>query len=481
MRTPNRGIQKGLFPEDITVSNLRYLYKSGQVTPSQVALFLYENTEKSDPAIWISKVPKKEVLRNARVLDRIQGDFLSCKRQTLPKLFGIPFVLKDNIDVQGMPSSAGTPALLELVSENNSPVVQQILDSGAILFGKTNMDELAMGITSNNRRFGAVKNPHNPMMFPGGSSGGTAAAVSSNLVPFGLGTDTSGSCLIPAALCGCIGFRPSMNRYSQEGVVPLCHTKDTIGILAKNMEEVTLLDSICATNETETLKIFSDHSQIRIGIPARFFYDDLDPELKEVVQNTLEKLKVAGVKLIMVNLPKNFNKLSSKVTSGVVGGETLLDLKNYLKEHHSHLSIKDVISQMVGRRQGYLLTQLENEGKSDSKYIKALNTHRPALQGVFADYFEQDGIHKIHTILVPTTPLPARPISEGEEVLFNGKYVSEYIYIRNTSPISNAGLPAISLPVGFTREGLPVGMTFVGPEGLDSKLLEICKMLEPII
>ena len=178
-------------------------------------------------------------------------DGLRASGEIVGPLHGVPIVVKDNIHVAGLPNSAGTPGLAEFVPAVDNPVVAALRAAGAIVLGKTNLHELAFGITSDNGAFGAVGNPFDPTTFAGGSSGGTAAAISAGMAPAGLGTDTGGSARIPAALTGIVGFRPSTGRYVSSAVTPISHTRDTIGVMARRVADVVLMDSVITATDGE--------------------------------------------------------------------------------------------------------------------------------------------------------------------------------------------------------------------------------------
>ena len=173
-------------------------------------------------------------------------------------LAGLPIVAKDNINTTTYPTSGGTRALLDHTPATDAGVVQRINQTGGFIGAKAGMHELAFGITSNNAVTGAVRNPADPSMIPGGSSGGTAAAIAAGIFPAGLGTDTGGSCRIPAALCGVIGFRPTTGRYDGDGVVPISHTRDTVGPLARSVRDIALFDSVLSGDNTELVDV--DHA-----------------------------------------------------------------------------------------------------------------------------------------------------------------------------------------------------------------------------
>ncbi|MGH1478886.1 MAG: indoleacetamide hydrolase [Geminicoccales bacterium] len=391
-------------------------------------------------------------------------------------LLGLPFVAKDNIDTVDLPTTGGTPALKNWFPSRNAPVIQALLDAGAILAGKTNMHELAFGITSNNAVFGAVKNPYDDSLIPGGSSGGTAAAVAARLAPVGLGTDTGGSCRIPAALCGCVGFRPTLNRYSQAGVIPISHTRDTIGPIARSVADIALLDGICASDPLPAFE--KPIEDIRIGVPATYFYETLDFELEAVVAKALEHFRGEGVQLIDVDV-ENIQALNESVAFPIALFEVLRELSAYLYQHGNPMSVPELVEQIGGADvKGLMKSLMGDNAVPADLYREVLASGRPALQRTYARYFEDN---QLDALVVPTTPLPARPIGDDETVDLNGEQVSTFMtYIRNTDPPSNAGLPCLTVPAGLTASGLPVGVEFVGPAGGDAAILYIAALFEQI-
>ena len=391
-------------------------------------------------------------------------------------LLGLPLAVKDNIDTADLPTTGGTPGLTEWTPPVNAPVMQAVLDAGALLAGKANMHELAFGITSNNAAFGAVGNPYDTALIPGGSSGGTAAAVAARVVPAGLGSDTGGSCRIPAALCGCVGFRPTHGRYSQAGVIPISHTRDTIGPFARSVADIELLDGICAGEPLDAVE--KPIEELRIGVPATYFYDDLDYELEIVVAKALERFRAEGVQLVDVDL-EDIQALNESVSFPIALFEVLRELGAYLYAHGHSMSAPELVEQVAGDDVKGLLSSLMGDNAVPAGlYREVIARGRPALQRAYAGYFEEN---ELDALVVPTTPLPARPIGEDETVELNGEQVSTFMtYIRNTDPPSNAGLPCLSVPAGLTASGLPVGVEFVGPSGGDAAVLHIGRQFEAI-
>ena len=392
------------------------------------------------------------------------------------ELVGLPIAVKDNINTSSLPTTGGTPALRDWVPPSDAPVMQALLNAGALLAGKTNMHELAFGITSNNVAYGAVKNPYDERLIPGGSSGGTAAAVAARLAPAGLGTDTGGSCRIPAALCGCVGFRPTLDRYSQEGVIPISHTRDTIGPIARSVADVALLDGICAGQPLTAVD--KPIEEIRIGVPATYFYENLDFELEAVVAKALERFRGEGVQLIDVDV-ENLEPLYQSVAFPIALFEVLRELSIYLYRSNNPISVMELVDQAGGDDVKGLLRSLQGDNAVPAGlYRQVLEKGRPALQRTYAGYFENN---QLDALVVPTTPVPARPIGEDETIDLNGEQVPTFMtYIRNTDPPSNAGLPCLTVPAGLTAGGLPVGVEFVGPAGNDAMVLHIGALFEAI-
>ncbi len=219
----------------LTAVEVLAAFERGEIRVSEYVDLLLERCEQyRDLNAFIYQNP--DGIRDAA----IRADRARDAGETLGPLHGLPIILKDNIDTREMPTTGGTPALKGHRPLENAPIVQSLLEAGAIIFGKANMHELAHGITNNNKAFGPVRNPHDRTKIPGGSSGGCGAAVGARLVPAGIGTDTGGSVRIPAALCGIVGFRPTVGRYPQRGIVPISHTRDTAGPMTRSVVDTAV-------------------------------------------------------------------------------------------------------------------------------------------------------------------------------------------------------------------------------------------------
>ena len=235
-------------------------------------------------------------MQAARDADRKRAD-----GKPLGALHGIPLAIKDNINTAALPTAAGTRALRYSRPKEDAPIVTRLTAAGALLLGKTNMHELAMGYTTTNGEFGATHNPYDIARIPGGSSGGTGAAVAARMAPAGLGSDTGGSVRIPAALCGICGLRPSSGRYPSLGIAPLSSTLDTAGPMARTVEDLALLDAVITgepmISEPAPLR------GVRIGIPRAHYYECLDADVERVSTEALAKLRDAGAVLVEMDVP----------------------------------------------------------------------------------------------------------------------------------------------------------------------------------
>jgi indoleacetamide hydrolase len=402
-------------------------------------------------------------------------------------LAGLPIVVKDNINTVDMPTSGGTPALQHARPTANAPSLQKLLDAGAIMIGKTNMHELAFGITSTNLSSfaGPVKNPYDKTRIPGGSSGGTSAAVAARIVTCGLGSDTGGSTRVPAALTGTVGLRPSVGngeaerRYHDDNkVVPISHTRDTVGPMGRTVADVALLDSVITGSPLAKAEPL--HGK-RLGIPAAF-WSGLDRGLEAVAKAACAKLADAGIILVDVDMPGLFEQ-NGKVSFVLALHEPIADIAAWLKASGIEgIALADIAGKIASPDVAGAFGAITADAFG-AAYDDAITVQRPALQQIYAAYFRDNALDGI---LFPTTIAPA-PLIDAEkgssEMSVNGgpPVATFDTMIRNTDPGSNAGLPGLSLFAGLTPDGLPVGLEIDGPVGSDAKLLGLGLSIEAIL
>jgi len=391
-------------------------------------------------------------------------------------LAGLPLVIKDNINTADLPTSAATKALTGNQTGTDAGAVALLRTAGAIIGAKANMHELAFGITSNNAHTGAVRNPYDPTLIPGGSSGGTAAAIAAGIFPAGLGTDTGGSCRIPAALCGIVGFRPTAGRYPTDGTVPISHTKDTPGPMARSVRDIALLDSILARRAPrESTRALNT---VILGVPRADLFTDLDPYVADTIERQLDALSNAGVRLIDVSLG-DVRAHSDAFGLPVVLYEVMRDLPIYLTEHAPHVSFEELVANIASPDVADILRAHQGTGAiPEQVYREAINQHRPAIRRIYASVFKENALD---ALIFPTTPRAASEIGMDQTVPLNARDVPTFpTFIRHTDLASNIGAPAISLPCPVGT-GLPVGIELDGRVGHDEPLLEIAALLEDVM
>jgi mandelamide amidase len=399
------------------------------------------------------------------------------KNNISARLDGVPLILKDNIDTQDFPTTGGTGALTGKIPSKDAPVVVALKKEGAIIAGKAVMHELAFGITSNNPVTGPVRNPYDPSKIPGGSSGGTATAVSSRQFPAGLGTDTGGSVRIPSALCGIFGFRPTVGRYPGEGVIPISKTRDTVGPMARNIKDIAFLDALMAGKSAPDVTLL-DLKSIKIGMPRTRFWENLETEVEGLGRDLLKSLEEEGVTIVDADFPDIW-ELNDNTGFPVALFEVMRELPLYLERAGYGISLEELIDGIGSPDvKGLITSQQGDEAMPEAAYTAAMEQHRPKMQKMYADYFAE---HGLDAIIFPTTPLTTRPIGQDETVELNGNQEPTFpIFIRNTDLGSNIGAPGISLPVGLGN-GLPVGMAIDGLPGEDERLLSLSATIEKIL
>ena len=402
-------------------------------------------------------------------------------------LAGLPVIVKDNINTADMPTSGGTPALQTARPTRNAPSLQKLLDAGAIVIGKANMHELAFGITSTNLSSfaGPVKNPYDNTRIPGGSSGGTAAAIAARIVSCGLGSDTGGSTRVPAALTGTVGLRPSVGNggaerryHDTDMVVPISHTRDTVGPMGRTVADVALLDSVMTGSPMVSPAPLRGK---RLGIPASF-WSGLDRELEAVIMAARAKLGAAGIVLVDIDIPGLFEQ-NGKVSFPVALHEPIADIPAYLTASGIEgITLADIAAQIASPDVAGAFGAISAD-VFGAAYPDAVGAQRKTLQVMYGAYFRDNNLDGI---LFPTTIAPAPAIDaekgSGDMSIDGGAPTPTFdTMIRNTDPGSNAGLPGLSLFAGMTPGGLPVGLEIDGPVGSDLKLLAIGLSIETIL
>ncbi|MEM9368924.1 MAG: amidase family protein [Planctomycetota bacterium] len=343
--------------------------RTGQVTAVEYAEALIEQADRLSSLNAFITFDGDRIRHDARAIDNQIADGVD-----VGPLAGVPVAVKDNIHTDGVRTTAGTFVLRGFVPDAHAEVLNRLFAAGALLGGKTNMHELGHMPSGRNPTYGNVQNPRDVFRTSGGSSAGTAAAVAAQILPIGLGSDTGGSCRIPAALCGCFGFRPTIGRYSQAGQVMLSHTHDTVGLIARSIADIEILDRLCTSESPSGSGI--KLSETRIGIP-RSFFDSLDAQLAEVVQGALDTLRASGVILVEDDIP-NLAQLTS-AASVILAYEIPRDLDRFLQDN-GLMPLDLFVDGLRDTATKSQLQQLVQNRIPEPVYRQGLGTHRPALQ-----------------------------------------------------------------------------------------------------
>ena len=407
----------------------------------------------------------EQVMAGARAADRHRA-----AGQPLGLLHGLPVPVKDSINTSDYPTTGGTNALRNFRPATDAAVVTLLRQAGAIVMGKTNLHELSFGWTSTNAAFGAACNPYDPQRIPGGSSGGTAAAVAAGIAPLGVAEDTAGSIRVPAALCGLFGFRPTTGRYPNQGVIPMTSLFDQVGPHARSMADIVLFDAVM-TGEAATMQPAA-LAGLRLGLDRAYFFSSLDSDVAQAVAETIACLEAAGVVMVDVHFA-GLQALVDAASVPIIFHDFLPSVAAYLAENDAGVTVADVQAQAASPDvQTALSLCTPISSVPDQGFVAARDRHRPALQCMMAECFADNGIA---ALLFPTCLAPATPIGADHTVRIDEIDVPFATAIgRNILPGSTAGLPGLVIPCGLGQNsGLPMSIELDGPAGSDRVLLAI--------
>ncbi|MFN0186215.1 MAG: indoleacetamide hydrolase [Aquabacterium sp.] len=428
--------------------------------------------------IHIDETGSMQAARAADVAAKAAGG-KGCK-----PLLGVPIVVKDNIHVAGQPATGGTPGLKDHVPAADAPVVRKLREAGAIIIAKTQLHELAFGISGWNPAFQTgpepgVRNAYDRSRSSGGSSAGTGVALGLRVVAAGLGTDTGGSVRVPCAFNGCASLRPTVKRYSADGVIPISRTRDTIGPMALDMADVELLDRVIAGGSKAGP---ANPKKLRLGL-VKDLLANQDADTQAAFDAALAKLKAAGVTLVDVDMP-DLMKTNGGISFPIALYEAYDDGVAYLARYHKGVTLDQVAAaaaspDVKGTYQGLVIPRKlpgPNNTLVDAApiYEAAMKTGRPALVKLYAHTFRT---HRLDGLVFPTVPkvaMAANPESSSVPVFMG--------VIQNTDPGSNAGVPGVQVPIGLGASSkLPIGLEIDGPAGSDRKLLGIGLMVQSLV
>ncbi len=406
-------------------------------------------------------------------------------------LAGVPIAVKDNICVQGMQASCGSHILGDYHPPYNATVIERLVDAGAVIIGKTNCDEFAMGSSNENSAFGPVRNPWDTTRVPGGSSGGSAAAVAAGIVPVALGSDTGGSVRQPASLCGVLGLKPTYGRNSRYGLVAFASSLDQIGIFAREVNDVARVLGVVAGRDQRdsttadvpvpdyTATLDGNLKGARIGFPASLFGKGLDEEVGRAVKNVVDVYRELGSEIVEVDLPNA--RYAIAVYYIIATAEASSNLARFDGVRYGFRAEEaPELRQMYRktREEGFgpevkrrimLGTYVLSAGYYDAYYRKAQQV-RTLIKNDFLNAFKN-----CDAIITPTAPTPAFAL--GEKV---DDPLAMYLNDIYTVTANLAGVPGISVPCGLSSGRLPIGYQLIGPYWSEATILKFAHAYEQV-
>ena len=455
---------------DLTAVELGKKIKAGEVSVVDAAKACMLAMKEAEPSInaFVTSIDEEAVIKRA---EEVQADIDSGKL-TGP-LAGVPVAIKDNMCTKGIRTTCSSKILENFIPPYSATAVENLENAGAVIVGKTNMDEFAMGSTSETSYYGVTKNPWDLEKVPGGSSGGSAAAVSAEEVPYALGSDTGGSIRQPSSYCGVTGIKPTYGRVSRYGLIAYGSSLDQIGPIAKDVTDcATILEIISSHDEKDstsvnrqdtdfTSALVDDVKGLRIGIPKDYLGEGLDPEVKDAILNAAKVLEEKGaiveefdLSLVSYAIPAYYIIASAEASSNLSRFDGVKFGYRTPEYEELHQMYKRTRSEGFGaevKRRIMLGSFVLSSGYYDAYYIKALKT-KNLIKQAFDRAFENYDV-----ILGPVAPTTAPKI--GESLSDPIKMYLSDIY---TVSCNLAGLPGISLPVGNDSNGMPIGMQLLG-------------------
>ena len=469
----------------LTIASTRTAIAERQFTATRIAEEFYKKIKAEDADIHAYlTLCEERALADASRIDDLAG-----KGDPLPPLAGVPIGIKDVMVTRGVRTTAGSKILDKFVPPYDCTAVAHLEAAGAILLGKLNCDEFAMGSSNENSAYGPVRNPHDRSRVPGGSSGGSAAAVAAGTAVATLGSDTGGSIRQPASFCGVVGLMPTYGRVSRYGLIAFASSLDHIGPITKTVRDAAILLKTIAGHDpldsTSASLPVPDYEQeignpitgLRLGVPEEYFGEGLDEEVRAAVEAAIARLREAGAEIVRISLPHT--KYAIPAYYVIATAEASSNLARYDGVRYGFRA-KDphTLSEMYRktRDQGFggevkrrimLGTYALSSGYYDAYYLKAQKV-RTLISRDFQDAFQQ-----VDAIVTPTAPTPAFKLGEKSE-----DPLAMYLADIFTVTADLAGIPGISVPCGQTRSGLPIGLQILGKHFDEATVLRVAHVVE---
>jgi len=461
---------------ELSISEAATAIRTGAISASEYAASLLKRASAlSDLRAFIT-LDEDVILEAAR-----QADLERKAGKPLGPLHGVPVAIKDSFNTRDTPTSFGTRVLASHQPREDASVVKAIREAGAILFGKNNLVEMSYGLTGLNAHYGQVKNPYDLNRVTGGSSSGAGASVAARIVPGALGGDTVGSIRVPSSLCGVVGFRPTTGRWSGGGIAPISHTLDTPGPMTRTVEDCALLNAVATGQRFVREPLIRNLKGLRLGFAPKQHLDLIDPEVEASFRDSLDILRDAGAEIVEIDMGDDFAALAMQANWPVFFAETMPHVSEFLGEQKIPLAFEELYEALghnVKSAWGDRVVPNGPNAISKEMYYTSLNVKRPALQERFAHAYRDN---HIHTLLFPTTPTVAPLIDEKVPYEIAGQVADRMLLAKNVFPSSCAGLPGISLPIGLSSAGLPIGMEIDGPANGDESVLAIATRVSAIL
>ncbi|RUM42164.1 MAG: Asp-tRNA(Asn)/Glu-tRNA(Gln) amidotransferase GatCAB subunit A [Desulfurobacterium sp.] len=470
-----------------SLRELNELIKRREVKPTEILEELLNRIKETEPKLnaYIT-VTEEKARKKAEIADK---ELEKLSEDEIPELFGIPLSIKDNINVENVRMTCASKILENFISPYDATVIKRLRERGASFVGKNNLDEFAMGSSTETSYFGPTRNPWDLERVPGGSSGGSAAAVSARSAIASLGSDTGGSIRQPAALCGVVGLKPTYGRVSRYGLTAFASSLDQIGPITKTVEDAAYLLNIISGQDSKDAtsvripvpnfleNLNSEIKGLKAGLPKEYFVEGIEPEVKEKVLEAVKKLESLGVEIEEISLPNTKYAVETYYIIAPAEASSNLGRFDGVRYTYRAKDYKDLIDMYCKTRaEGFgdevkrrimIGTYTLSAGYYDAYYLKAQKVRTLIYQGF------QNAFEKVDFIVTPVSPTTAFKIGERTD-----DPIKMYLSDIFTIAVNLAGLPAISIPCGFDSKNLPVGLQIIGKAFDEVTILNVANVIE---